>query len=101
MLPALLAVLPGLVARFARARDRVGAPRRLAGIEVGRLDEAADAEFAAGGADDRKVSDDERRYGERLADRGIRDLALPRHFAGRLADREHATVERDGNHLVL
>src|SRR5258708_38105280 len=98
MLPA---VLPGLVAGFAGARDRVGAPRRLAGVEIGRLDEAADAEFAAGGADDSKVADDQRRNGQRLADGGVGDLALPGDFAGRLVDREHAAIKRDGNHLVL
>ena len=95
------AVLPGLVAGLAGARDRVGAPRRLAGVEVGRLDEAADAELAAGGADDGEVADDQRRDGQRLADRGIGDLALPHHFAGRLVDREHAPVERDRDDLVL
>ncbi len=36
MLPALLAVLPGLVAGLAGARDGVGAPELLAGVEVGR-----------------------------------------------------------------
>src|SRR5439155_11435542 len=45
--PALLAVLPGLVSGLALARDRIGAPELLAGIEVGPLDEAADAVFAA------------------------------------------------------
>src|SRR5262249_35419875 len=99
--PALLAVLPGLVAGLAGPRDRVGAPRRLAGVEVGRLDEAADAEFAPGGADDRKVADDERRNGERLADCRVGNLALPHHFAGLLVDREHAAIEGDGDHLVL
>src|SRR5262249_37667756 len=62
---------------------------------------AADAEFAAGGADDGEIADDEGRNGERLADRRIGYLALPHDFAGRLVDREHAAVERDGNHLVL
>src|SRR5258708_26670916 len=101
MLPALLAVLPGLVAGFARARDRVGAPGRLAGVEIGRLDEAANAEFAAGRAHDGKVADDQRRDGERLADRRLGDLAFPYHFPGSLADSEHAPIKRDGNHLVL
>src|SRR6266446_4915763 len=101
VLPALLAVLPGLVAGLAGSRDRVGSPRRLAGVEVGCLDEAADAEFAAGGADDGKVADDQRRNGGRLSDRRIRDLAFPHHFARCLVDREHAPVECDGNHLVL
>src|SRR5262245_57652854 len=37
--PALLAVLPGLVARLARARDRIGAPQALPGVEIGAVDE--------------------------------------------------------------
>src|SRR5262249_34637057 len=101
VLPALLAVLPGLVAGLAGSRDRVGAPCRLAGVEVGRLDEAANAEFAPGGAHDGQVADDQRRDGERLADRRVRDLALPHRFAGRLVDRKHTPVERDRDHLVL
>src|SRR5215470_18881044 len=87
MLPAVLAVFPGLVAGFAGARDGVGAPGRLAGVEIGCLDEAADAEFATGGAHDGEIADDERRYGQRLADGGIRDFALPDRFASRLVDR--------------
>src|SRR5579883_3064007 len=101
MFPALLAVLPGLVAGLAGARNRVGAPRRLAGVEIRRLDEAADAEFAAGGAHNGEVADDERRDGKRLPHRWVGDLAFPRDFAGRLVDREHAAVERDRNHFVL
>src|SRR5262249_37314950 len=101
VLPALLAVLPGLVARFAGARDRVGAPSGLAGIEVGCLDVTADAEFAAGGAHDREIAHDQGRDGERFADRRLGDLALPHHFAGLLVDREHAAIKRNGDHLVL
>src|SRR6202011_2927018 len=82
VLPTVLAVLPGLVAGLAGARDGVGAPRHLAGVEVGRLDIAADAELAAGGADDREIADDERRGCQRLADRRLGDLALPYDFAG-------------------
>ena len=101
MLPAVLAVLPGLVAGLAGAGNRIGAPGRLAGVEIGRLDIAADAELAAGGADDREVAHDQRRDGQRLAERGIGDLALPHLLAGRLVDGEHAAVERDRDHLVL
>ena len=101
MLPAVLAVLPGLVAGLAGARDRVSAPRRLAGVEVGRLDIPADPEFAARRAHDRKVPDDQRCQGERLAQRRLGDLALPHDFTSCLVDGEHAPVERDGNHLVL
>src|SRR3984957_9339749 len=53
VLPMVLAVLPGIVAGLARARDGVGPPRLLAGIEIGGIDEPADAEFTAGGTDDR------------------------------------------------
>src|SRR5882757_2554717 len=42
VLPAVLAVLPGLVAGLAFAGDRVSAPGGLAGVEIGRFDEAAD-----------------------------------------------------------
>src|ERR1700730_13482450 len=101
MLPALLAVLPGLVAGFTGARDGVGAPCRLAGVEVGRLDIAADAEFAAGSTHDGEVAHDERRDGERLPDGGVGHLALPCDFTGLLVDGEHAAVERDRDHLVL
>src|SRR5262249_35549128 len=101
VLPALLAVLPGLVAGLAGARDGVGAPNLLAGIEVGGVDPAADAELAAGAADDGDVADDQRRDGERLGDGGIGDLALPHHLAGRLVEREQAAGERDRDHLGL
>src|SRR5262249_51353674 len=82
--PPFLAVLPGLTARLTRARDRVGAPRRLAGVEVGRLDEATNAPFPTCGAHDGEVADDQRRDGESLTDRRLGDLALPGDFAGRL-----------------
>src|SRR5258708_8443659 len=101
MLPALPAIFPGLVAGLACAWDRVGAPCGLAGVEIGRLDKSANAEFTPGSAYDGKVADDQRRNGERLADRRVRDLTFPRHFAGRLVDCEHAAIERDGDHLVL
>src|SRR5262249_47315993 len=99
--PALLAVLPGLVAGLAGTRNRVGAPDLLPGIEVGRVDPAADAIFAAGGARDREVADDQRRGGERLGDGGIGDPAFPHPFARGLVDREQAAIERDRDHLVL
>src|SRR6516162_8266336 len=101
MLPAFFAVLPGLVTGFAGARDRVGAPCRLARIEVGRLDIAADAELAAGSAHDGEVAHDQRRNGERLPDGGISDLSLPRDFTSLLVDGEHAAIQRDGYYFVL
>src|SRR5262245_26388621 len=59
VLPAFLAVLPGLVAGLAGTRDRVGAPDALPGVEIGAVDEAADAVFAAGGADDGHIAHDQ------------------------------------------
>src|SRR5262249_44647805 len=75
VLPALLAVLPGLIAGLAGARNGVGAPGGLAGVEIGRLDVTADAELAAGGADDGEVAHDQRRHGQGFAQGGIGDLA--------------------------
>src|SRR5262249_11815587 len=95
VLPALLAVLPGLVTGLARARNGVGAPRLLAGVEVGRVDPAADAELAAGGADDGDVAHDEGRKRHRLADGGLGHLALPQLLPGRAVEREDAAVERN------
>ena len=101
MLPPLLAVLPGLVAGFAGAGNGERPPRLLAGVEVGGVDPATDAELAAGAADDREIANDQ--WGERqgLGDRWIRDLALPHHLAGRLVEREQAAIERDRDDLVL
>ena len=101
VLPALLAVLPGFVARLAGTRNGVGAPDALAGVEVGAVDEAADAELAPGGADDSNVAHDQRCRGQRLGDRRIGDLALPGDLAGRLVDGDQPAVERDRDHLVL
>src|SRR5438477_8939609 len=101
VLPAILAVLPGLVAGLTGAGNGVGAPEALAGVQVGALDEAADAVFAAGGADDRHVAHDQRRGGQRLGDGGIGNPPLPHLLAGRFVDGEQATIERDRDHLVL
>src|SRR5215510_3255576 len=101
MLPTLLAVLPGLVAGLAGAGDGVGAPDLLAGVEIGAVDPAADAELAAGRADDRDVANDQRSERERLGDRRIRHLALPHHLARRLVEREQAAIEGDRDDLVL
>src|SRR5262249_24135436 len=65
--PAPFAVFPGLVAGLAGAGDGVGTPGLLAGVEIGRVHPAADAEFAAGRADDREVANDERGERHRLA----------------------------------
>src|SRR5262249_9088524 len=101
MLPVVLAIFPGLVARLADTRDRVGAPRLLAGVEIGGIDPAADAEFAAGRSDDGGVADDQRRQRHRLAQRRLRTLALPPLLAGVAVDGEDASVEGDRDDLVL
>ena len=93
MSPAFLAVFPGFVAGLTGARDRIGAPRRLAGVEFGRLDEAPDASFPAGVPNDGEIADDERCDSERLSQRRVGNLALPGDFAGRFVDGKHAAVE--------
>src|SRR5262245_56612079 len=101
MLPALLADLPGLVAWLASAGDRIGAPDALAGVEVGAVEEAADAVFAAGSAHDGDIAHDQGSRGQRLGDCRIGDLALPGNLTGRLVDGNEPAVERDRDHLVL
>src|SRR5215467_5282508 len=58
--------LPGLIAGFARAGDREGAPQLLAVIGVVGDDIAAYAIFAARPADDDLAVDDERHQGQVL-----------------------------------
>src|SRR5499427_6805137 len=99
--PALLAVFPGLVAGLARARDGVGTPCLLAGVEIGRVDPAADAEFAAGRADDRAVANDERGERHSLAQGWLRHLALPKLFAGRPVERKDTAVQGNRDDFVL
>src|SRR5439155_16706797 len=101
VLPAFLAVLPGLVAGLARAGNSIGTPELLPGIEVGAVDEAADAVFAAGRAGDCHVAHDQRCRSDGFGDTRIGDPAFPDLLAGRLVDREQPAVERDRDHLVL
>src|SRR3954471_12954529 len=101
MAPAFLAVLPGLIAGLAGARDRECPPGLLSSIEVGAVDPATNAVFAAGRTDDGHVANDQWCQRDRFGDGGFRDLAFPHLFAGRLVEREHAAVERDRNDLVL
>src|SRR5262249_15552130 len=86
VLPALLTVLPGLVAGLAGARDGVGAPDLLTSIEIGPVDPAANAVFTAGATNDRNIAHDQRRRGQRFGDCRIGDLALPGNLTGRLVD---------------
>ena len=101
MLPMVLTVLPSVMARLSRARNCVGAPSLLAGIEIGGINEAANAELAAGGADNGEVTHHQRRHGDGLAQRRIGDLAFPNLLAGGLVQLEHPAIERDRYDLVL
>ncbi len=104
-------------------RNRIERPEQLAGLRIIGLHEAADAVFAAVGANQHLVLDDGRRH--RLAVSGfrIRDVALPGYFAGlglqghqlgiKRGDVDHvaenldaaivgtAAVGRDRSHLVI
>src|SRR5262249_22168928 len=71
------------------------------GIEVGAVDEAADAVFTAGSTDDRHVAHDQGRERQRLGDRRVGDLALPGDLAGGLVGGDEPAIERDRDHLVL
>src|SRR4029079_2262670 len=55
VLPRVAAAFPTIRAGLVRRRDRVEAPRLLARCRIERRDEAADAVFAAGHADDHLV----------------------------------------------
>ena len=68
---------PGITAGFAGSGDRVEAPGEFAGGGVVCVDEAADAVFAAGNADDDFVFDDEWSDGEGVALRVVGGLNIP------------------------
>ena len=68
---------PGLAARLARCRDRVGLPRGLARHGVERRDEAPDPELAAGDADHDLAPGDHRGQRHVVAACVVLDLALP------------------------
>src|SRR5262249_4243125 len=92
VLPVVLAILPGLMAGLAHAWNRVRAPRLLAGVEVGGVDPAADAEFAPGRSDDGEIADDQRRHRHRFAHSRLSCLAFPYLFAGGAVEGEDAPV---------
>ena len=87
---------PRLVSALARTGNGVEAPGLLAGAGVERGDKPADAEFAADGADDDLVLDDQRSQGEAVA--GFRPRAadgdVPHQPAGLRVDGQEMTVER-------
>ena len=104
-------------------RNRVERPEQLAGLRIIGLHEAADAVFAAVGADQHLVLDDGRRHRLAVSSLRIRDVGLPGNLAGlglqghefgiKRGDVDHiaenldpaivgtAAVGRDRSHLVI
>ncbi len=113
--PGVVVVLPGLRPRFARRRDREGAPDELAVIGVEGADPAAGAKLAAGalaledevaaacGADGERRSCEGLGFGRRRTRRGIgrrgRDH-FPCDLPGLLVERDDAGVVGRHDHLV-
>src|SRR5436190_22305206 len=85
---------PRLAARLAGRRYRPEAPPRLAAPRVVRVEEAADARFAAADPDDHLVVDDERRGGDRVPRRVLADVDRPSLDAGFRVERDEIAVER-------
>ena len=81
-------------------RDRVEGPQQLAVGGVVGFDEAADAVFAAIGADQDFSVDDGRRHGLAVAERGLGDLHRPDRLAGLGVERDQLGVERGEIDLV-
>ena len=77
--------------------DRVERPQELAVLGVERLDEAADAVFAAVGADQYLAVDVRGRHRFRIALVGVGDLRFPHQLAGLRIQREQLRV--DGAHV--
>jgi len=75
-------------------RNRIEGPDQLAGLGIERLDEAADAVFAAVGADQHLVLDHGRRHRFAIALFRIGDVALPGDRAGLGIERHQLRIER-------
>src|SRR5262249_30103310 len=91
---------PGLVARLARPRDRVGRPARRSRSGVEGLDEAADAELAAGDAGQDDVFDDERRAGDAVSVLPVDHPRLQHDVAVVAVERDQARVHRADEYQV-
>ena len=74
-------VLPGVVTELARSGNGVETPAQLTGLRIVRGQETADAELAAGDADEHRIAHDQRRAGDREAVARSGDLGLPLNFA--------------------
>src|SRR5206468_505763 len=84
---------PGLVAGLAFGGDGVETPDATAGLRFISVEEAADAEFAAGDAGDDLVLDGERRAGRGVANFVVCDLGLPAQAAGAGIERNQARIK--------
>ena len=84
---------PGLVVGMVGAGNGPRAPREVAGRRVVGVDEAADAELAAGDARHDLALDDEGRGGLAVARAVVGDLAVPHQVAGARVDGHEVRVE--------
>src|SRR5262249_13117291 len=85
---------PGLVARLARARHRIGAPDMLAGLRIPAVDEQARPELRTRDAGQDDAVGDERRSGHRISVLEVDDVLLPHLLAGFGIERHDIGVER-------
>src|SRR5690606_23712858 len=93
VLPRIVVPRPRRMADLAGARDRIEVPDPLAGLRVVRADPAADAELAAGEADDDHAVVVERRGGDAIAFARIAGEHVPYDGAGSLIERDQPAVE--------
>src|SRR5206468_1326149 len=88
--------VPGL----AGSGNRVEAPDLLTRVHVEGSEETADTVFAAGDAGDHLILDDERRDRHRVLLLVVRDLDVPKFFAGLCIERDHFCIEAGEKELV-
>ena len=101
MHPAILAVLPGLIARLTLARNGESPPSLLAGVQISGIIPAADTEFATSSASHSDVVHNERSSRDCFANGRLTNLTFPDQFASGFADQENTAVETDRNDLVF
>ena len=84
---------PGVAVLFARAWNRVNAPRFFTGLRIERGEESANAHLAARTADHDLVFDDQRRERAVIALRVIGNLRIPNDFAGLRVERNQMRID--------
>src|SRR5690606_27409017 len=101
VLPCVVVLRPGRMADLARAGDRIEVPDPFAGLRIVRADPAADAELAAGEADDDHAVVVERRGRDAVAFVRIAGEHVPHDGPGSLIERDEPAVEPpDKDHAV-